>query len=171
MRTAAIASITALLAAKVSSNGHGRTTMGTSAMTPSVARNGVDLSAPRNSFGDHADAHIAHAQNSTMGSSTRTARRKLARESASTTMRAALATINIKNAIDPGATATGNMATQRKHAASCARRATVATRRARCAMGASIRCMEFDSTLSIRKRREPSVHQLYYRTLGSRPGK
>ena len=126
-------------------------------MTPSVVRNGVDLMAPRKLLGDHADAHIAHAQNSTMGSSTRTARRKLAREFGSTTMRAALATINTKNASDSGATATGNVATHRKHAASCARRATVAMRLGGSTVGAF---MEFDSILSISKRSEPWVNGL-----------
>jgi hypothetical protein len=72
-------------------------------------------------------------------------------------MRAALATINTKNASDSGATATGNMATQRKHAASCARRATVAIRLARRTVGAFV---EFDSILSIRKRSEPWVDRI-----------
>jgi hypothetical protein len=72
-------------------------------------------------------------------------------------MRAALATINTKNASDSGATATGNMATHRKHAASCARLATVAMRLGGSTVGAF---MEFDSILVIRKRSEPWVNGL-----------
>jgi hypothetical protein len=72
-------------------------------------------------------------------------------------MRAALATINTKNASDSGATSTGNMATQRKHAASCARRATAAIRLGRSTVDAF---MEVDSILSIRKRSESWVDRL-----------